>query len=43
MAAGLMIAVAMMALAPVISLLWLLAAVILMLGVAEGALDVGAT
>ena len=41
MAAVLIITAAMMALAPLISLLWLLAAVLLVLGIAEGTLDVG--
>jgi FHS family Na+ dependent glucose MFS transporter 1 len=41
MAGVLVIAAVMMALAPMISLLWLLAAVLLFVGLAEGALDVG--
>jgi FHS family Na+ dependent glucose MFS transporter 1 len=41
MAGVLAVAAVMMALAPVIPLLWLLAAVLLIVGVAEGALDVG--
>ena len=41
MGAVLLIMAAMMALAPLISMLWILAAVLLVLGVAEGMLDVG--
>ena len=41
MAAVLTVAAVMMALAPVIPLLWLLAAVLLVVGLTEGALDVG--
>ena len=41
MGAVLLIMAAMMALAPLVSLLWILAAVLLVLGVAEGMLDVG--
>ena len=41
MGAGLIVMAAMMALVPLMSLLWVLTAVLLMLGMAEGALDVG--
>lgn len=41
MAVALLIMAAMMALAPLLSLLWLLTAVLLVVGIAEGTLDVG--